>query len=125
MLASEGEINERPCVYANRNPNEGTPDAAMLRTERTKLKNIDWIAYETVHKKYLSIGEAEIEFCRKFPVGRLVAGLLEIKMEDLSPPVRDPRGKLEKETFHLRDIAISKERGRGCRYEAVRIFRNV
>lgn len=40
-----------------RNPNEGTPDVGPMRPERTKLKNIDWIAYETVHKKYLSIGE--------------------------------------------------------------------
>lgn len=41
----------------DRNPNEGTPDVGPMRPERTKLKNIDWIAYETVHKKYLSIGE--------------------------------------------------------------------
>ncbi|KAG5314035.1 NLGN1 protein, partial [Acromyrmex insinuator] len=39
------------------NPNEGTPDPGPLgsRPERTKFKNIDWTAYEAVHKKYLSI----------------------------------------------------------------------
>ncbi|XP_026667487.1 neuroligin-4, X-linked-like isoform X2 [Ceratina calcarata] len=36
------------------NPNKGTPDVG-LRPERTKFKNIDWVAYEAVHKKYLSI----------------------------------------------------------------------
>lgn len=45
------------CMCVCRNPNEGTPDVGPMRPERTKLKNIDWIAYETVHKKYLSIGE--------------------------------------------------------------------
>ncbi|XP_047356758.1 neuroligin-4, X-linked isoform X2 [Vespa velutina] len=39
------------------NPNEGTPDPGPMgsRPERTKFKNIDWTAYEAVHKKYLSI----------------------------------------------------------------------
>ncbi|XP_043471342.1 neuroligin-4, Y-linked-like [Leptopilina heterotoma] len=39
------------------NPNEGTVDYGPQnsRPERTKLKNIDWTAYEAVHKKYLSI----------------------------------------------------------------------
>jgi len=43
-----------------RNPNEGTPEPGPLssRPERTKFKNIDWIAYEAVHKKYLSIGKS-------------------------------------------------------------------
>ena len=49
-------------MHADRNPNEGMPDVGPLRPERTKFKNIDWIAYESVHKKYLSIGETEIEF---------------------------------------------------------------
>ncbi|KAG7205917.1 hypothetical protein KM043_007844 [Ampulex compressa] len=39
------------------NPNDGTPDPGPMgsRPERTKVKNLDWIAYEAVHKKYLSI----------------------------------------------------------------------
>ncbi|XP_016844069.1 neuroligin-4, Y-linked isoform X2 [Nasonia vitripennis] len=39
------------------NPNEGTPEpgAPSARPERTKLKNLEWTAYEAVHKKYLSI----------------------------------------------------------------------
>ena len=45
-------------MFISRNPNEGTVDFGTLnsRPERTKLKNIDWTAYEAVHKKYLSIG---------------------------------------------------------------------
>ncbi|XP_046472478.1 neuroligin 3 [Neodiprion pinetum] len=39
------------------NPNEGTPEPgpSNSRPERTKLKNIEWTAYEAVHKKYLNI----------------------------------------------------------------------
>ncbi|XP_076644775.1 neuroligin 3 [Halictus rubicundus] len=44
------------------NPNEGTSelgslrsDLGSMRSERNKFKNIDWAAYEAVHKKYLSI----------------------------------------------------------------------
>ncbi|XP_053972996.1 neuroligin-4, Y-linked [Hylaeus anthracinus] len=37
------------------NPNEGTPDLGPMGPERTKFKNIGWVAYEAVHKKYLSI----------------------------------------------------------------------
>ncbi|XP_015185161.1 PREDICTED: neuroligin-4, Y-linked [Polistes dominula] len=39
------------------NPNEGTLDPGSIgsRPDRTKVKNIDWTAYEAVHKKYLSI----------------------------------------------------------------------
>ncbi|XP_023246334.1 neuroligin-4, Y-linked [Copidosoma floridanum] len=39
------------------NPNEGTPEpgSPATRPERTKLKNLEWTAYENVHKTYLSI----------------------------------------------------------------------
>ncbi|OXU27438.1 hypothetical protein TSAR_014463 [Trichomalopsis sarcophagae] len=54
------------------NPNEGTPEpgAPSARPERTKLKNLEWTAYEAVHKKYLSIGEyqylpAYLVICRR------------------------------------------------------------
>ncbi|XP_058801825.1 neuroligin-4, Y-linked isoform X2 [Phymastichus coffea] len=37
------------------NPNEGTPEPGSTRPERTKIKNLEWTAYEAVHKKYLFI----------------------------------------------------------------------
>uniref|UniRef100_A0ABD2XG72 Carboxylesterase type B domain-containing protein n=1 Tax=Trichogramma kaykai TaxID=54128 RepID=A0ABD2XG72_9HYME len=39
------------------NPNEGTPEpgSPVSRPERSKLKNLEWTAYEAVHKKYISI----------------------------------------------------------------------
>ncbi|XP_011501614.1 PREDICTED: neuroligin-4, Y-linked [Ceratosolen solmsi marchali] len=39
------------------NPNVGTPEPGLpnSRPERTKLKNLEWTAYEAMHKKYLSI----------------------------------------------------------------------
>ncbi|KAL6424370.1 hypothetical protein ACFW04_009865 [Cataglyphis niger] len=59
---SEIALSESMILYLTNfartgNPNEGTPDPGPLgsRPERTKVKNIDWIAYEAVHKKYLSI----------------------------------------------------------------------
>ncbi|XP_070148712.1 neuroligin 3 isoform X1 [Polyergus mexicanus] len=59
---SEIALSESMILYLTNfartgNPNEGTPDLGPLgsRPERTKVKNIDWIAYEAVHKKYLSI----------------------------------------------------------------------
>ncbi|XP_061935415.1 neuroligin-1 isoform X3 [Apis cerana] len=55
MALSESVILYLTNFARTGNPNEGTPDVGPMRPERTKLKNIDWIAYETVHKKYLSI----------------------------------------------------------------------
>lgn len=50
------------CVF--RNPNE-PPDVSDLnhgggtnRQERNRLKNIEWTAYEAVHKKYLNLGKS-------------------------------------------------------------------
>lgn len=50
-----------------RNPNEpqeaevshggGGGNNRQDRQERNKLKNIEWTAYEAVHKKYLNLGK--------------------------------------------------------------------
>lgn len=48
------------CVLSS-NPNEPVePESPALhagRAERNRFKNIEWTAYEAVHKKYLSIGK--------------------------------------------------------------------
>jgi neuroligin len=42
-----------------RNPNEPQePDLVHgVRQERNRFKNIEWTAYEAVHKKYLNLGQ--------------------------------------------------------------------
>ncbi|XP_078052474.1 neuroligin 3 [Augochlora pura] len=64
---SEIALSESVILYLTNfartgNPNEGTSnlgslrsDLGPMRSERNKFKNIDWAAYEAVHKKYLSI----------------------------------------------------------------------
>lgn len=45
-----------------RNPNE-PPEADIshgARQERNRFKNIEWTAYEAVHKKYLNLGMSPI-----------------------------------------------------------------
>lgn len=43
-----------------RNPNDPGPSQGLhqknSQTDRNRLKNIEWTPYETVHKKYLSLG---------------------------------------------------------------------
>lgn len=42
------------------NPNDPGPNQESQRStlpDRARLKNIEWTAYESVHKKYLSLGE--------------------------------------------------------------------
>lgn len=41
--------------FKNRNPNEQQDNR-----DRGKVKNIEWIPYENVHKKFLNIGEYKI-----------------------------------------------------------------
>lgn len=49
------------CVYAfDRNPNVSPDTEHENRPERSRLKNIDWAAYESVHKRYLLLGESSI-----------------------------------------------------------------
>ncbi|XP_033221230.1 neuroligin-4, Y-linked [Belonocnema kinseyi] len=59
---AEAALSESVILYFTNfvrtgNPNEGIIDFGPLnsRPDRAKLKNIDWTAYEVVHKKYLSI----------------------------------------------------------------------
>lgn len=40
-----------------RNPNEASEPERGGRQEKTRLKNIEWTPYESVHKKYLNLGE--------------------------------------------------------------------
>jgi len=44
-----------------RNPNEPQePDLVHgVRQERNRFKNIEWTAYEAVHKKYLNLGKSK------------------------------------------------------------------
>lgn len=39
------------------NPNESPEPEHGGRQEKSRLKNIEWTPYETVHKKYLNLGE--------------------------------------------------------------------
>lgn len=39
------------------NPNESLEPEHGGRQEKSRLKNIEWTPYETVHKKYLNLGE--------------------------------------------------------------------
>ncbi|CAH1970993.1 unnamed protein product [Acanthoscelides obtectus] len=46
------------------NPNE-SPDGDAShggRSERSRFKNVEWTAYEGVHKKYLNLGEFHLYF---------------------------------------------------------------
>lgn len=45
------------CVSLVSNPNEPQEPEHGGRQERSRFKNIEWTAYETVHKKFLNIGE--------------------------------------------------------------------
>ena len=47
-------------LIVSRNPNEPqeTDLSHGIRQERNRFKNIEWIAYEGVHKKYLNLGES-------------------------------------------------------------------
>jgi hypothetical protein len=38
------------------NPNEPQDQDMLHKQEHGRFKNIEWTAYETVHKKYLSLG---------------------------------------------------------------------
>lgn len=44
-----------------RNPNDPGPSQGLhqknSQTDRNRMKNIEWTPYETVHKKYLSLGK--------------------------------------------------------------------
>lgn len=44
-------------VFNTRNPNEAQESDPVRagRQERARMKNIEWTAYEAVHKKYLNI----------------------------------------------------------------------
>lgn len=46
--------------YKNRfrNPNEPPEPEHGGRQERNRFKNIEWTPYESVHKKYLNLGES-------------------------------------------------------------------
>lgn len=39
------------------NPNEPPEPEHGGRQEKSRFKNIEWTPYETVHKKYLNLGE--------------------------------------------------------------------
>lgn len=45
------------------NPNDPGPNQELYQRstlpDRARLKNIEWIPYESVHKKYLSLGETK------------------------------------------------------------------
>lgn len=42
--------------YIFSNPNEPQDQDMLHKQEHGRFKNIEWTAYETVHKKYLSLG---------------------------------------------------------------------
>lgn len=44
------------------NPNEPqeTEPVHGVRQDRNRFKNIEWTAYEAVHKKYLNLGKAKL-----------------------------------------------------------------
>lgn len=44
-------------MFFDRNPNEAQESDPIRagRQERVRMKNIEWTAYEAVHKKYLNI----------------------------------------------------------------------
>lgn len=44
-----------------RNPNEPPEPEHGGRQERNRFKNIEWTPYESVHKKYLNLGELKDE----------------------------------------------------------------
>jgi len=48
--------------FVYRNPNEPAEADGSHggRQERSRFKNIEWTAYESIHKKYLSIGKSHI-----------------------------------------------------------------
>lgn len=50
-----------PIFFYFRNPNEG-PEGDVShggRQERSRFKNVEWTAYEGVHKKYLNLGTSK------------------------------------------------------------------
>lgn len=54
-----GNQFEFVCVFFilfDRNPNEPPEPEHGGRQERSRLKNIEWTPYESVHKKYLNLG---------------------------------------------------------------------
>lgn len=59
-MRSRTEINL--CKFpAHRNPNEPPEPEHGGRQEKSRFKNIEWTPYETVHKKYLNLGEYHID----------------------------------------------------------------
>lgn len=44
--------------YIYRNPNEPQEAEPVhgIRQEKNRFKNIEWVPYEVIHKKYLSLG---------------------------------------------------------------------
>lgn len=46
-------------THTHRNPNEPPEPEHGGRQEKSRFKNIEWTAYESVHKKYLNLGECE------------------------------------------------------------------
>lgn len=44
-------------ITIRRNPNEPPQPEHGGRQEKSRFKNIEWTPYETVHKKYLNLGE--------------------------------------------------------------------
>lgn len=49
--------NKRTHFLLNRNPNEPPEPEHGGRQEKSRFKNIEWTPYESVHKKYLNLGE--------------------------------------------------------------------
>lgn len=43
-------------MFGFSNPNEPQDQDMLHKQEHGRFKNIEWTAYETVHKKYLSLG---------------------------------------------------------------------
>lgn len=54
-MEKKAKLNNENSIY--RNPNEQQDNR-----DRGKVKNVEWTAYESVHKKYLNIGEFSIIF---------------------------------------------------------------
>lgn len=51
------EFNTFIFTHKRRNPNEPPEPEHGGRQEKSRFKNIEWTAYETVHKKFLNLGE--------------------------------------------------------------------
>jgi len=71
--AQHTELRNDSCLLC-RNPNEPQePDLVHgVRQERNRFKNIEWTAYEAVHKKYLNLGQYYLKMCLSCKVIKFV-----------------------------------------------------